>query len=123
MTPEPPPPDASKALNPFDIPLRRLRLADPWRWLGSGLRDFERAPGIGLFYGSCFVLMGWALLALFEHAPVYVLALSAGFLLVGPFLCLGLYRASQQLERGGAPQLLDSLIAWRSRGGTLAIFG
>ncbi len=103
--------------------LRPLGLADPWRWLAAGWRDFRRCPGVGVFYGGCFVLMGWALITVFEHAPAYVLALSAGFLLVGPFLCLGLYQASRHLESGGQPDLGDSLLAWEKRGGTLAIFG
>lgn len=107
----------------FDIPLRRLSFADPLRWLALGTRDFARAPGIGLFYGGCFVVMGWALLAVYRHAPAYVLALSAGFLLMGPFLAMGLYRVSQQLERGQKPDFGDSLLAWETRTGTLAIFG
>jgi uncharacterized membrane protein len=107
----------------LDIPLNTLRLGHIARWLGLGARDFLRAPGIGLFYGGCFVAMGWALLSVFRYAPVYVLALSAGFLLLGPLLCMGLYRVSQQLERGAAPHFVDSLLAWRTRMGTLAIFG
>lgn len=124
--PDPAPaPSAAAAAAPggFDIRLRPLRPGDPWRWLLLGWRDFLRAPGIGLFYGACFVLMGWALLRVFEHAPAYVLALSAGFLLLGPFLCLGLYRVSQQLERGATPGFVDSMLAWNTRSGTLAIFG
>jgi uncharacterized membrane protein len=42
---------------------------------------------------------------------------------MGPFLCMGLYRASQLIERGQRPGLMDSLLAWRTRTGTLAIFG
>jgi uncharacterized membrane protein len=42
---------------------------------------------------------------------------------MGPFLCIGLYRLSQQLERGGRPDFADSLMAWRTRTGALAIFG
>jgi uncharacterized membrane protein len=116
----PPPAPAASA---FDIPLRPLRLSDPLRWLGLGVRDFQRAPAIGLFYGGCFIAMGYALLKVFENAPVYVLALSAGFLLMGPFLCMGLYRVSQRLERGERPGFVDSLTAWNTRTGTLAIFG
>lgn len=108
---------------PAPIALCPLTLADPWRWLARGWRDFLRAPGIGLFYGGCFMLMGWALLKVFERAPAYTLALSAGFLLMGPFLCLGLYRVSQRLEQGERPGLVDSLLAWRTRTGQLAIFG
>jgi len=80
--------------------LNRLGLADPLRWLLLGWRDFLRCRGIGLFYGGCFMGMGWLLLAVYEHEPAYTMALSAGFLLMGPFMCLGLYRASQRLEAG-----------------------
>ena len=116
-------PDIAKPTSAFDIRLRPLRAGDVWHWLALGTRDFARAPAIGLFYGACFIAMGQALLAVYEHAPIYVLALSAGFLLMGPFLCMGLYRVSQQLERGGRPDFVDSLLAWRARTGTLAIFG
>ncbi len=105
------------------IELRRLSLADPVRWLLLGWRDFLRAPGIGLFYGACFMVMGWALLEVFEASPAYVLALSGGFLLMGPFLCLGMYRVSQRLENGEQPGFVDSVLAWRSRTGQLGIFG
>ena len=105
------------------IVLRRLSFADPLRWLALGWRDFIRCPGIGLFYGGCFMAMGWLLMLVFEHAPAYVLALSAGFLLTGPFFCLGLYQASRHLERGERPDLGDSLLAWGPRAGTLGIFG
>jgi uncharacterized membrane protein len=100
-----------------------LRWGDPLRWLALGWRDFTRCPGLGLFYGASFMTMGWTLLLVFRHAPAWVLALSAGFLLVGPFVCLGLYHASRQLERGEQPDLGQSLLAWEQRAGTLAIFG
>jgi uncharacterized membrane protein len=105
------------------IRLNRLGFADPLRWLALGWRDFVRAPAIGLFYGACFMVMGWTLLEVYEAAPAYVMALSAGFLLMGPFLCLGLYRTSQRLERGEKPDFGDSLLAWDTRTGQLAIFG
>ena len=107
----------------FGAPLRTLPLRAPLTWLRLGWRDFTRCPWIGLFYGTCFTTMGWALLFTFRQAPPYVLALSAGFLLVGPFLCLGMYQASRHLERGEKPDLGDSLLAWEKRMGTLAIFG
>jgi uncharacterized membrane protein len=107
----------------FDLALNPLRFSDPFRWLALGWRDFVRAPGIGLFYGAVFMVMGWALFKVYERAPAYTLALSAGFLLMGPFLCLGLYRVSQRLEAGQKPDLGDSLLAWDTRTGQLAIFG
>jgi uncharacterized membrane protein len=107
----------------FDLALNPIRFSDPFRWLALGWRDFVRAPGIGLFYGAVFMVMGWALLKVYEQAPAYTLALSAGFLLMGPFLCLGLYRVSQRLEAGQKPDFGDSLLAWDTRTGQLAIFG
>ena len=116
-------PAAEAERGAFSLALRPLRFADPLQWLALGWRDFRRCPGIGLFYGGCFMAMGWLLMVVFQHAPAYVLALSAGFLLTGPFLCLGLYQASRHLERGEKPDLGDSLLAWEQRTGTLAIFG
>jgi uncharacterized membrane protein len=124
--PAAPPPAAAPAdaeRGGFGPVLRPLRLGDPLRWLAAGWRDFLRCPGIGLFYGGCFTAMGWLLMAVFQHAPAYVLALSAGFLLTGPFFCLGLYQASRHLARDETPDLGDSLLAWDQRTGTLAVFG
>lgn len=125
----PPPQDTAAAAAPTDnppsflIPLNPLGFGAPLRWLALGWRDFLRAPLIGLFYGACFMAMGWALLAVFENAPAYTLALSAGFLLMGPFMCLGLYHVSRQLESGLQPDFGQSLMAWDARMGTLGIFG
>ena len=107
----------------FDIGLHRVALSAPLQWLQLGWRDFRRAPLVGVFYGASFAAMGWMLLLLFRHAPAYTLALSAGFLLAGPFLCLGLYDVSRRLERGETPRLAASLVAWRERTGTMAVFG
>ena len=115
--------DGAAERSAFSLVLRPLGFGDPLRWLALGWRDFIRCPVIGLFYGACFMAMGWLLMAVFRQAPAYVLALSAGFLLTGPFLCLGLYQASRRLEQGDRPDLGDSLLAWDQRTGTLAIFG
>ena len=103
--------------------LNTLRWGDPLRWLMLGWRDYLRHPGIGTFYGLCFVAMGWALMTVFQHAPAWTLALSGGFLLVGPFMCMGMYQVSQRLERGERPDLGDSLTAWDEHIGQMAIFG
>jgi uncharacterized membrane protein len=106
-----------------EIELRPLRGSDPLRWLALGWRDLRRAPGIGLFYGATFMVMGWALAEVYRAAPAYVMALAAGFLLMGPVLCLGLYHVSRALERGDRPDFGASLLAFESRLGPLAIFG
>lgn len=124
--PAPPPvapPVVAPAADSGGIVLRTLSLRDPFRWLQRGWHDFVRCPGIGLFYGGCFAVMGWLLLKVFEYSPAWTLALSAGFLLVGPFLCIGLYDVSRRLERGDKPDFGESLTAWDTRIGTMAIFG
>ncbi len=116
----PPPPPKNSILS--------LKLADlpptaPLGWLAKGWQDYLRCPKVGLFYGVCFFIMGHALWYVFHAAPAYVLALSAGFLLMGPFLCLGLYDASRTCETGlGKPSLRSSLVAWRPTQGTMALF-
>lgn len=120
--PETPLPVAA-GTSPFSTVLNDLSFADPFRWLAAGWRDFRRAPRIGVFYGGCFAVMGWLLLKVFEYSPAWTLALSAGFLLVGPFLCLGLYDVSRRIERGDPPSLAASLTAWRTKMSTMAIFG
>jgi uncharacterized membrane protein len=98
-------------------------MGDPIRWIQLGWADFVRCPRIGLFYGLCFFAMGHALMAVFQSAPEYMLALSAGFLLMGPFLCLGLYDASKAMQtHSHRPSLRASLQAWRPTRGTMAIF-
>jgi len=119
------PEDRSSAeqLSAFDLPLSQLGYTAPFHWLALGWQDFRRQPGIGLFYGFCFMAMGWALLETYQRSPAWILWLSAGFLLLGPLLCMGLYQVSLRLERGQTPSLTDSLTAWRVRTGQLAIFG
>lgn len=106
----------------LSLQLADLPLSAPFGWLRKGWQDFTCCPKSGLFYGLCFFLMGHALWAVFKAAPAYVLALSAGFLLMGPFLSLGLYHASRDIENRRRPSLRASLLAWRPTKGAMAIF-
>jgi len=113
-------PEPATALGPA---LNRLGLSAPMHWLKLGWADFRREPAIGTFFGTCFTLMGAAVLLVFRQAPIYTLALCAGFLLLGPLLCLGLYQVSRRLERGEPASLVDALGAWLPNVGQIAIFG
>jgi uncharacterized membrane protein len=104
-----------------------LTWQDPLTWLALGFKDLRRSPGAGLFYGGCFWLMGQLLFWVFHHSPANVLALSAGFLLMGPFLCLGLYDISRRWqlhdqEGTPPPDLGESMLAWTTALGPLSLF-
>lgn len=106
----------------FSLPLKTLDAAAPFRWVRHGWHDYLCCPKTGIFYGLTFFAMGHALWWVFKSAPAYVLALSAGFLLLGPFLCLGLYHASRSIQQGRVPSLRESMLAWRPSVGAMSIF-
>lgn len=114
----PPAPDASAAQ---PVTLQALGWADPFRWLGKGIRDVRGAPGIAVFYGVCFwcmaVLLGWV----FRTRPEYTMSLASGCLLVGPFLAMGLYDTSRRREAGLSPQLSESLTCWDRHMGSMGM--
>ena len=97
-----------------NLQIQRLRWADPWQWLVQGLRDVRRAPGIALFYGLCFWGMARMMVWVFRASPEYVMSMASGCLLVGPFIAMGLYYVSKQLEQGKPPLLSESLTCWDS---------
>lgn len=82
------------------------------RWFAAGWADLAAAPGPSLFYGAALALMGLLLTRSFGGAVG--IALTTGFLLVGPFLAIGLYELSRRRERGEPQRLAPSLVAWRA---------
>lgn len=91
-------------------------------WLARGTRDMRAAPLASLFYGFCFGAMGITVSMVFEHAYQYTSALTSGFLLLGPFLAMGLYELSRQRERGEPVSFGNSLIVWRRNAANIGIF-
>jgi len=102
--------------------IARLSLSAPWRWMRAGWDDFRASWPASLFYGLVFAGMGKALSQVFADAYEYVWALTSGFLLVGPFLALGLYDLSRRRERGQALGLRATLMAWHPNRASLGIF-
>lgn len=99
-----------------------IAVGSPLRWVAAGVRDLRRAPVASMSYGVAFALMGWLIYFVFQHAYEYTSALTAGFLLVGPFLCTGLYDISRRLERGEPARLTDTMTAWRANLGAFSLF-
>ncbi len=104
-------------------PIRVVGLDAPWRWLKLGVEDFRAAGVASVFYGIVFACMGLILSYVFSHAYEYVWALTSGFMLVGPFLALGLYDLSRRRARGEALTLTPTLFAWRENRASLGLFG
>ncbi|HUI62815.1 MAG TPA: DUF2189 domain-containing protein [Steroidobacteraceae bacterium] len=104
------PPTGSEPL-PFVAPCRSLSISRPFDWVRLGWKDLVAAPRQSLLYGLLFALLG-ALLAFFTWRlgllALYV-GLASGFVFVGPFLAMGLYSISYQLEQGHVPTLLFSV--------------
>ena len=122
---ETPPParsaaDAARA--PFPE-VRRVGPGAPFRWLARGARDFRDRPLPSLFYGLCFAAMGGLLGALLRPAPGSMMAMTAGFLLVGPFMAMGLYEVARRAEAGLPCRLSATTVAWRRNLSNIAILG
>jgi uncharacterized membrane protein len=115
------PPAPAQLPSPFP-PINAIAFSAPLRWLAAGMRDLRRAPLSSMSYGVAFALMGWLIYFVFQHAYEYTSALTAGFLLVGPFLCTGLYDISRRLERGEPVRLNDTMTAWRANLGAFSLF-
>lgn len=114
------PPPAGEEL-PFPV-ARDIDVGAPLRWIMLGMRDLAACPMPALFYGFCFALMGLGMTLVFEHAYEYAMAATSGFLLLGPFLAMGLYEISRRAERGQACGLRPSLTVWRRNAGNIGIF-
>jgi uncharacterized membrane protein len=112
---------AEELQSPFPQ-VREVGAGAPLRWLGRGLDDLKAAPGPSLFYGACFALMGYVLNFVFNHAYEYTSALASGFLLVGPFLAIGLYELSRRRERGEPMELGPTLAIWKKNAGNIGVY-
>ncbi|MEC8181085.1 MAG: DUF2189 domain-containing protein, partial [Pseudomonadota bacterium] len=86
----------------FPTPRPTIDADAPWQWLAAGWRDMLQAPVASLLYGVIAAVIGVLLIsALIGFDMGYlVLPLTAGFMLVGPFLAVGLYDISWRLETG-----------------------
>jgi uncharacterized membrane protein len=114
-------PATSEPASPFP-PIRSVGVTAPFGWLALGWADLRHAPAASLTYGAVFALMGWLIALVFRHAYEYTSALTAGFLLLGPFLATGLYDVSRRLQRGERVRFSDTMSAWRTNLGAFSLF-
>ena len=115
--------DASIATEDQPFPsIQEIGLAAPLRWIGRGFADLRACPIPSLFYGFCFAGMGLLVTFVFEHAYEYTAALTSGFLLLGPFLAMGLYEISRRREAGLVCALTPTLTVWTRNASNIGIF-
>lgn len=104
---------------------RNLPASAALDWLAAGWRDLRAAPASSLAYGLFLMLVSYAVLAALWASGLLYLALPAvaGFLIVGPFLALGLYEKSRRLERDEAVSLAQMALVRPASGGQVAYAG
>jgi uncharacterized membrane protein len=115
-------PEQSTPIEEFQFPqVNVVPRGAAWRWLRRGWDDLRSAPAASLFYGVVLAAMG-AVLGRYLGEAAYELAFATGFLLVGPFLAMGMYDISRRRERGLPVRLLPTLTAWRANGPAIGFY-
>ncbi len=91
---------------PLQLPARKPLSRDaPLRWLREGWRYWRAMPLASFVYGLVFALIGAGITWLGLSKPQFIFTFWTGFLLVGPFFAMGLYRIAQQWDQGNKPSL------------------
>ncbi|HIQ16290.1 MAG TPA: DUF2189 domain-containing protein [Leucothrix sp.] len=91
------------------IRVNKVDIMAPLGWLSKGVSDLKKAKSLSLTYGLTFAILGAILIFIAAKNPVWSAALTSAFLLLGPFLAIGLYELSRQIEKGEKPSLKDSI--------------
>ncbi len=94
------------------IQIRQVPANAPWQWLKRAVQDIRDSRYQSLLYGVFFVLMGLGIDRAHEGNPAFATGLSAAFMFAGPFLSIGLYELSRQLQAGERVDLVLSLFSW-----------
>lgn len=102
--------------------VRDIPFTAPFAWVARGFGDLRACPIPSLFYGFCFAGMGLLITFVFEHAYEYTSALTSGFLLLGPFLAMGLYEISRRHQLGENCSLAPTLTVWKRNAGNIGLF-
>ena len=105
--------------------IRHVEMERPWRWLAAGWQDLVAAPTTSLTFGVVFTVAGYLItFGLFAAGvPYLTLPMTAGFLLMGPFLATGFYEISRQRQAGGRASLREVFFAWQRNPSQIALIG
>lgn len=84
------------------IKINRIEISDLMECLALGVKDFNRAPKYGMFFGGIYAVGGlgivWVAFGLGYFYLAYPFVM--GFALFAPFAAAGTYEVSRRLEQG-----------------------
>ncbi|MDG1097697.1 MAG: DUF2189 domain-containing protein [Methylophilaceae bacterium] len=89
--------------------IRDIKSSQIIDWLSHGFNDFRQAKFASLFYGVVFARAGLLMHEVLFEVSWLLSGLTTGFLLIGPFLAMGLYDLSRRIELGEQPKLMPTL--------------
>ena len=93
-----------------------------FEFLAAGWKDMRATGYRGVVYGVIFVVMGYAIQMVYDNLWQMTMGLTAGFFLLGPFLCCGIYDLSRQHDRGYKPNISVSTLSWARNWKSIAFF-
>lgn len=105
--------------------IRQIPFDAPWEWLAAGWQDVWRNPALSLGYGAAFSIIAAILLfGLVQFGwQSLILVFGGGFLIVGPFLAVGLYEVSRRYDAGLDANMSDAVGAGFKAPGQLLFMG
>ncbi|MEW8026634.1 MAG: DUF2189 domain-containing protein [Candidatus Thiodiazotropha sp.] len=97
-----------------NIGINEIPTEQVWHWLVAAWNDIQQVPAQSLFFGACLTLLSIVIsLGIILSGNYYLLLpLLAGFLLIAPFIGIGPYSISQQLEHDESSSLKVASLAW-----------
>lgn len=101
---------------------RKIPVTAVFGWIARAWDDMGGTGFRGVFYGGVFAMMGLLITVVYATHWQLTMGLTAGFFLVGPFVCTGIYELSRQRERGERADLFATLTCWRRNLGGVAFF-
>lgn len=125
MTMLEPLPAVEPPLRPPSSFARHLPAAAAFGWLAAGWRDILSKPGLSLVYGLAVLVISWLVIWTMVAAglPWMIFPALSGFLVVGPFLAIGLYQKSRRLAAGQTVRISDMILVRPASGGQVVFAG
>lgn len=97
------------------LEIRGIDSSRPEIWVNKAWADMKAAPQISFGYGVVFASGIMAGLYWVSHHPQFMMSFISGLFFILPFLVIGLYDISRQLQRGEKPGFRHIVRSWFAR--------